>query len=162
VDPDPEESMRARHFTLALVATLTLTLAGCAGMKAGERPDGAVPGAEIITREDIARTGARDAFEALQRSSRKLLVQDTGFGNRPRVTNRGVGSFVLEPSVAIVVDGVRLADGITALRGLPANDIAYMQVLTARQATPRMGSTGGNGAVLVTTGALPGGAAQGG
>jgi outer membrane cobalamin receptor len=148
--------MRSGKLTLSLV--VSLAFAGCAGMQAGERPDGAVPGAEVITREEIQKTGARDAFEALQRSSRKLLVQDTGFGNRPRVTSRGVGSFILSPDVAIVVDGIRLADGVTALRGLPANDIAFMQVLTARQATPRMGATGGNGAVLVTTGGL----AQGG
>lgn len=145
--------MRARHF----IFVLAVTLAGCAGAQAGDRPDGTVPGAEVITRADIEKTGARDAFEALQRSSRKLLVQNTGYGNRPRVTNRGVGSLLLSPDVAIVVDGVRLADGVIALRDLPANDIAYMQILTARQATPRMGATGGNGAILVTTGGAAGG-----
>jgi len=134
---------------LALGAVIALS--GCAGVTAGDRPDGMVPGADIITREEIRKTGARDALEALQRTRNNLLVQDTGFGNRPRVLSRGVGSITLSPEVAVVIDGIAVANGVGSLRDMPVSDIAYMQVLTARQATPTMGATGGNGAVIIAT-----------
>jgi len=141
--------MIARQFTLTLGALLALT--SCAGVAAGDRPDGMVQGADVITREDVDRSGARDALEALQRIRTHLLVQNTGYGNRARVVSRGVGSIMLNPEVVVVVDGARVSNSIGALRNMPAHDIQLMQVLTARQATPTMGAAGGNGAVLITT-----------
>jgi outer membrane cobalamin receptor len=108
----------------------------------------------ILTREDIARTGARDGWEALRRGGTHLNIQLPREGSEPRVTHRGVSSFVLSPQVLLVVDGTHMAS-LMALQDIRASNIDYIQVLPARVATVRYGTAGGNGVVVVKTGVPP-------
>jgi hypothetical protein len=136
-------------------ALMVCLLAGtaCASATAGRGATEEMFGGEVMTRAEIVESGARDAFEALKRGRFHLTIQDTGANNRPRVTQRGVGSIILSPELAVVIDGTRVNDPIGALRQIPARTIRRIHVLSAREAMPAFGASGGNGVIVVLTGA---------
>lgn len=146
--------MRTRHAGLILCGVMAF---GCSTARSGERPDGTLPGATVLTRAEIERSGARDALEALERSGHHISIQRTGEGKRPRITSRGVRSINLSPELAVSVDGTIVNDPIGALRQIPAGSIVRIQILSGREAMPMFGASGGNGMILVTTGADRGG-----
>lgn len=142
--------------TVALATTL-LVCTACAGMQPGERPDGTVPGGLVLTQEDVQRVHARDAMEAVVRSQNFLDIRQTSDGRVSRITSRGAASLYIDVQVAVVVDGAHVLDALEALRSIPATNIARIEILTARQATPVYGTSGGSGAIIVTTAADIGG-----
>jgi outer membrane cobalamin receptor len=146
--------MRARHVALILCGVLA---SACSTARSGERPDGTIAGATVLTRAEIERSGARDALEALERSGHHITIQRTGEGNRPRITNRGVGSINLSPEIGVAVDGTIVNDPVGALRQIPASSIVRIQILSGREAMPTFGASGGNGMIVVTTGTDRGG-----
>lgn len=109
---------------------------------------------QILTRADIEKTGARDGWEALRRGQTKLNIQMTREGTPPKVTHRGVDSFLLSPEVLLVVDGVHMTS-LETLREIRTTNIEYIQVLSGRVATVKYGTAAGNGAVVVQTGVPP-------
>jgi hypothetical protein len=137
----------------ATMMFLLLAVSACATATGRNGPTEETFGGDVMTREEIVESGARDAFEALKRSRFHLTIQDTGANNRPRVTQRGVGSIMLSPELAVVVDGTRVHDPIGALRQIPARTIRRIHVLSAREAMPAFGASGGNGVIIVLTGA---------
>jgi outer membrane cobalamin receptor len=146
----PYARSRPRGFLL-----LAALLAG--GCATAPGADGTAPNpreGQIITREDIARTSARDAWEALRMAGTHLSIQFPREGSPARVTHRGVDSFVLSPEVLLVVDGTHMGS-LEALRDIRATNIDYMQILPARVAVVKYGTAGGNGVVVVRTGVPP-------
>ena len=140
-----------RHGLLILATALA---AGCATAPGA---DGTAPNprdGQILTREDIAKTGARDAWEALRLAGTHLNIQYTREGSAPRVTHRGVDSFILSPEVLLVVDGTHMGS-LEALRDVRAVNVDYIQILPARVAVVKYGTAGGNGVVVVRTGVPP-------
>lgn len=120
-------------------------------------PDFATPNERdgpIITREDIARSGATNGWEALRLAATHLNFQHTRQGSPVRVTHRGVDSFFLNPEVLLIVDGVHM-QSIQALESIPAPNIDYIQVLAARIGVVKYGTDAGNGVVVVKTGVPP-------
>ncbi len=146
--------MRIRTISLA-VAVLAST--ACAGVQAGERPDGTSPGGLVFTQADVQRVGARDAMDLLERTRHFLDIRQGSNGETRRITSRGVASLVIDAQVIVVVNGAHVADAIGALRSIPGTAIARVEILNAREATPRYGTGGGNGAIIVTTSADLGG-----
>lgn len=146
--------MRARYTALILCGVLA---SGCSTARSGERPDGTMAGATVLTRAEIERSGARDALEALERSGHHITIQRTGEGKRPRITNRGVGSFNLSSELAVAVDGIIVNDPVGALRQISAASIVRIQIISGSEAMPMFGASGGNGVIVVTTGADRGG-----
>jgi outer membrane cobalamin receptor len=108
------------------------------------------PGGTVITRAEIETYDVRNAFEVILRARTHLNIQHVGEGSEPRVTHRGVDSIVLSPQVLFVVDGTRVSS-VDHLRNIPVESLAHIQILSAREATPRFGTSGGNGAILVWT-----------
>ncbi|HSG09216.1 MAG TPA: TonB-dependent receptor plug domain-containing protein [Longimicrobiales bacterium] len=138
--------------TVALL--LLLSVSACKTAPVGNTTDPKESDGMILTREDIARTGARDAWEAIQRGGTNLNIQFPREGNNPRVTLRGVSSFVLSPEVLLVVDGTHM-NSLASLQDIRAETIEYIQILPARTATVRFGTAGGNGVIFVKTGVPP-------
>jgi outer membrane cobalamin receptor len=137
---------------LALLAATSVT--ACA---TGRVADHAVPSERdgpIITREEIERSGARDGWEALRLSATHLNFQYTREGSDARVTHRGVQSFLIDPQVLLIVDGTHM-QSLSVLETIPARDIDYIQILSARVGVVRYGTSAGNGAVVVKTGVPP-------
>lgn len=141
-------STRLLSLALAVVASGCATTAGADGFTPNPREG------QILTREQIARTGARDAWEAVQRGGTRLNIQYTREGSPARVTHRGVDSFALSPQVLLVVDGAHMAS-LSRLREIRAENVDYIQVLPARVGVVKYGTAGGNGVVVVRTGTAP-------
>ena len=105
---------------------------------------------QIITREQIARSGARDGWEALRWGATHLNFQYTREGSPVRVTHRGVDSFFIGPQILLIVDGAQM-QGLSALESIPASSIEYIQILAARVGVVKYGTNAGNGVVVVKT-----------
>lgn len=131
----------------AVIVLLTAQLIAACGPtvlhKRGARHD-----ARLITHEQIEKTGASDALEALKRVGSFLNLSDRK--NNVRASQRGRGSFLLSPQILLVVDGVMMAD-LNALRTIPAYTVDSMRVMSALEATPVYGTEGSNGVLVVTT-----------
>lgn len=108
----------------------------------------------IITREDIERSGARDGWEALRLGATHLNFQYSRAGSEVRVTHRGVDSFLLDPQVLLVLDGTHM-HGLSVLESIPADNIDYIQILSAKVGVVKYGTGAGNGVVVVKTGVPP-------
>lgn len=104
----------------------------------------------VITRDDIARFGVTNAWEAVQRGASHLVMRENSRGGVDRITYRGVTSLMLSPNVLFVVDGTVLSDH-TPLRDIRAETVMYIQLLSGVEGTWRYGSGGGNGVVFVAT-----------
>lgn len=138
---------------MALVA-LVAALPACATAPGA---DGTTPNpreGQILDRDQIERSGARDAWEALQRGGTRLNIQYTREGNPARVTHRGVDSFELNSQVLLVLDGTHM-NSLSSLREVRAENVDYIQVLPARVGVVKYGTAGGNGVVVVRTGSKP-------
>ena len=134
-----------------LAATL---VAACATAPVGDTTAPKEREGQIITREDIERSGARDGWEALRWGATHLNFQYTREGSPVRVTHRGVDSFVIDPQVLLIVDGAQM-QSLSALETIPATSIEYIQILAARVGVVKYGTNGGNGVIVVKTGVPP-------
>ncbi|MGH7476388.1 MAG: TonB-dependent receptor [Longimicrobiales bacterium] len=133
-----------------LIMVGVAALVSCSS-RSGPPDDGLEPGGLVITREEIDASGARDAFEVVERTITHLQIQRTRGGVPPRVTHRGIDTFNLSPQILVVVDGSRVRSVVGDLRAIPAESIEFIQILSDREATLRFGSDGGNGVIVVRT-----------
>ena len=105
----------------------------------------------LITQEDILRSGAHTALEAVERSRSHLVISRVREGTPVKIRYRGIDSFYLSSEVLLVVDGSRVKHPVHMLRTIPAQSIRYIQILTGQEAALRFGSESGNGVIVVAT-----------
>lgn len=137
---------------LSLLAVPLLT--GCVPARPADPATPKERDGEIITREQIEQSGARDGWEALRWGATHLNISYPRERSRARVTHRGVDSFFIDPQVLLVVDGAHI-QGLSYLENIPANSIDYIQVLSARVGVVKYGTSAGNGVIVVKTGVPP-------
>lgn len=143
--------MRRPLFAVPLCVALALTSA-CTPRPSGYDPDDSqMPGGVMITREQIQRSRAVNALEALERAHTHLDIRWTRQGAPPSITYRGRDSLVQDGDVLVVVDGTPTMEAARVLQDIDAQHIEFMKVLTAREGTPRYGMLAGNGVVYVRT-----------
>jgi len=144
-------SFRTSHPARFLAACALVTVSACASAPAHEsRHVYAPPGEKLILADEIARTGARNAWEAIKRTPTFLTTMESSNGTPTRMWRRGRGSVLLREAPLVVIDGVISTD-IGILVSIPAEQIAYIRVLTGAASTARFGTQGGAGAVMVQT-----------
>ena len=137
---------------LRALLVVLLILGGCSPRPAGYDPDDSlVPGGVMITRQQIERSRANTALEALERAHTHLVIQRTGQGGGGQITHRGRDSIAQDGDVLVVVDGTPTMEAARVLHNIDAQHIAFMKVLSAREGTPRYGMLAGNGVVYVRT-----------
>ena len=107
------------------------------------------PGEQLILPEEIARSGAENAWDVVRRLSHMTTVS-TSSGQPDRLYRRGRSSIVLRETPVVVVDGLQSTD-IAILATIRADQIAWMRVLTGAASSTRFGAQGGAGAVIVET-----------
>jgi hypothetical protein len=107
------------------------------------------PGEQLILPDEIAESGATDAWDVVRRLSH-MSTASTVSGEPSRMYRRGRSSMVIRERPIIVIDGVQVAE-IQALSDVRADQIAWMRVLTGAASTTRYGARGGAGAVIVQT-----------
>lgn len=135
----------------AALAGVGLSLLACAARHPG-RPPAAEKrhSARMITRADIERSGATDAWDALKRAGTFMSMKE-GRGSQLRTSQRGRSSILLSDEMMLVVDDVVQTD-FSSLRQIPAQSIDWMKVLSGTDATFLYGTPGANGVIIVRTG----------
>ena len=146
--------MSLRSSRLVRPAMLALALAALSACAATPpRSDRRVytpPGEKLILADEISRSGARNAWEAIKRTPTFLSTMENNRGEPTRLWRRGRGSILLRETPIVVVDGV-VASDIAALSSIPAEQIAWIRILTGSASTARFGAQGGGGAVMIQT-----------
>lgn len=132
----------------------TLLLAGssvvaCAGLRSPERAPFESAG-RVITAQEIEKSGARNAWEALKSGGMHLSFREDSRGNPVSMTYRGRSSLHLSPFPLLLVDGTAI-DHFDYLRDIPAWTVASIRVLDGVEATRYFGTGAGNGAIVVAT-----------
>lgn len=124
---------------------LTLLVAGvaCAGIRPGE--DRGPQAGQLITAQQIARSGARTAWEALQKNVTGVIFDAAGGIHR-----RGTSSVTKKEDMRVYVDNVMVND-VRTLHDMPAADIRSIRVLSGIDATTYFGTSSIDGAILIRT-----------
>jgi len=107
-------------------------------------------GSRIITQVVITRSGARTAWDALQRTVPFFAFRENSNGGPSRIDHRGRSSIVLRDQPMILVDGVELTD-FSVLGVMPATDLFEIEVLSGIDATTRYGTNATKGVIRITT-----------
>ena len=130
----------------SVLAGACIVSAGCAH---GVRPHSwSPPGEQLILPDEIAASGATDAWEVVRRLSH--MTTATVAGEPARMYRRGRGSILIREQPIVVIDGVASKD-LQLLAQLRASDITSMRILAGPAATTLFGADGGAGAVIVRT-----------
>jgi outer membrane cobalamin receptor len=142
-------SSRVSLINPLVVLSMLLSTGACGTLRPGITREGHASG-RTITAEQIARSGATNAWEALRRSGTHLLVRENTRSEQARISHRGANSLLLSNEVLVVVDGIHLTDW-TYLREIPAASIAYIRIMSGPQGTVQYGTPAGNGVIVVST-----------
>jgi len=134
-----------------VLASILLAV-GCAGSTHQHANDILVTpeGRRIITLKAIERSGARTAWDALQRTVPFFSFNVTNTGAPARIQHRGRSSILLEDQPIIVVDGVELSD-FSVLGGIPASDLFQIEVMSGIDATTYYGTNATKGVIRIWT-----------
>ncbi len=103
----------------------------------------------LITRADIKRCQAVDAWDALKRQGVSLSMHERA-GDGASVVQRGPSSIWRSSEMLLVVDETMTVD-LAYLRQIPANDIESIRILSGTDGTLWYGTLGGNGVIVVKT-----------
>jgi TonB-dependent SusC/RagA subfamily outer membrane receptor len=134
------------------VCSIAVTVAAVAQLACGpslHRDTTARHEARLITREEIERSGAVDAFDAIKRAGSYLNISERKRGDI-RITERGRSSFLLSPQILLVVDDVMMTN-LNALHDIRAENLDWIRVMTGAEATSQYGTDAANGVVVVAT-----------
>jgi outer membrane cobalamin receptor len=132
----------------AVATTGLWVLIGCAsGGAASERLERGA--GQVITEEQIERSGARTAWEALRLTVHNVSFSETGRGPTA-IRRRGQSSMILDDELRVMVDGVTLTD-FTVLARMPASDLLGIEVLSAMDATTYYGTNYPSGLIRIRT-----------
>ncbi len=135
---------RSRFGSLPLLLALAFCRHGTAARESAASPT--PDGRRVIDERAIEQSGARTAWEALQRTVPFFTFRTNSRGRPTRVEHRGRSSIVLRDQPLILVDGVEVID-VTSLGGMPASDLLDIEVLSGVDATTYYGTNASNGAV---------------
>src|SRR5437763_12350606 len=110
----------------ALLLSLTVALAGCGPTVRHDATARQPSGTFLISAEQIAKSGAQNAWQVLQRSAPMLVAQNDKDGRPGKLTRRGRSSLLLDESPVVLLGGV-LIPGVRNLdmaRAASARSIA--------------------------------------
>src|SRR5438876_11277935 len=134
--------------SLVVTVSAAVSLSACAGRQ--YRPADSRAGVQVITAEQIARSGAHTAWDVLKREAPTLTLRDTRGGRPASAGRRGRSSILLEDAPLVVLDGVRLTD-FRALDGIPAATILTISVYNGIAGTTYYGTNAVSGVIVIQT-----------
>lgn len=115
----------------------------------------AAPGTFLITAEQIEKSGARTAWQALQQNAPMFQMHEDRSGRPASLSRRGRSSFILDESPMIFLDGVRIAD-FRALDNIEAESIIVIVIYDGVEGTTYYGTDAVSGVILIKTKDGPG------
>ena len=130
--------MRSQSRFYCTLGILLVTV--CASSGGGVSPSQVAPQSNIITPEQILRSGARTALEAVQ----MLGNPRSRLRTPPSPSNR-------RPAPVVYVDGFSVDRGLAGLAEIRSTVIREIRFLSAPEATTRFGTGHEAGAILVIT-----------
>ena len=143
----------SRRFLLLLPLAAAIVWSGCHRVPQ-QLPEAesrhSSDGRRVVSTEAIERSGARTAWEALQRTVPFFTFKDNNRGGTSGIEHRGRSSIVLRDQPMILMDGIELND-FTTLTGMPASDIREIEVLTGIDATTFYGTGASKGVIRIWT-----------
>ena len=104
----------------------------------------------LITQEQIARSGASNAWEALKRNAPQLTYRENRQGQPSVLERRGRSSLVLNDAPLLFVDGVQMVD-LKNLQTIPASQVASIEILDGNDGTTYYGTGAEGGVILIRT-----------
>jgi outer membrane cobalamin receptor len=107
-------------------------------------------GQRIITQRAIEQSGARTAWDALQRTVPFYVFREGGRGRPWRIDHRGRSTIARGGQPKVLVDGAELSD-FSVLGGMPASDLFEIEVLTGIHGTTYYGTGATNGVIRIRT-----------
>ena len=134
----------------ALLLSLAVALPACGPAVQHGATAANVPGTFLITAEQIAKSGAQNAWQVLQRSAPMLQTQNDKDGRPAKLTRRGRSSLLLDDAPVVLIDGVRLPD-FRNLETVAAETIREISILDGLEGTTLYGTNSGSGVILIKT-----------
>jgi outer membrane cobalamin receptor len=104
----------------------------------------------FITQEQIARSGASNAWEALKRNAPQLTYRENRQGQPSVLERRGRSSLLLNDAPLLFVDGVQMPD-FKNLQSIPAAQVASIEILDGIDGTTYYGTGAEGGVILIRT-----------
>jgi outer membrane cobalamin receptor len=137
---------------LAAPLSLALVLAACSHATQSRASDILVTpdGRRIVTEKAIEHSGARTAWDALERTVPFFNFNEGNRGRPARVDHRGRSSILLRDEPLIILDGVEMND-YSVLGSMPASDLFEIEVLTGIDATTYYGTNATKGVIRLWT-----------
>jgi outer membrane cobalamin receptor len=141
-----------RPALLVASVSLALVLAACShATQSGASDILLTPdGRRIITEKAIEHSGARTAWDALQRTVPFFNFNDGNRGRPARVDHRGRSSILLRDQPLIILDGIEMND-FSVLGSMPASDLFEIEILTGIDATTYYGTNATKGVIRLWT-----------
>jgi TonB-dependent Receptor Plug Domain len=136
-----------RHFSP--LALLTAASAAACGIKPAPGVQSASP-TTIVTAEQIAETGASDAWDAIRLTVRGYYFREDRGQPVRMLSKRGQGSLVSQEEPFIIVNNVRIND-VAYLRDIPASQIVSIRVYTQNDAATYFGTNSVGGVIVLET-----------
>ena len=130
-------------------ASLVALLLGCGPAVRNETSH--VPaGTFLITAEQIEKSGAHTAWQALKQNAPMLNLRDDSNGRPASITRRGRSSLLLDDSPMVMLDGVRLPD-FHALDTIEAQSIITILIYDGVEGTTYYGTDAVSGVIVIKT-----------
>ena len=139
--------MRSSFVRCSPLAAAIFLTAACAHPQSSQQAPAPAPNTDtrIVTQEEIQRSGATTAWQALE-----YTVPFYSFDYTGRVRHRGQSSILLSDQPRILLDGVDLTE-FGVLMQIPATDLSSIKVLGGHEATTFYGTNAGSGVILIAT-----------
>ena len=134
----------------ALLLSLTVALAGCGPAIHRNTDTATAPGTFLITAEQIEKSGAQTAWQALKRGAPMLTLQEDRNGRPQSMGRRGRSSFLLDEAPLVMLDGVRVPD-FHALDAIDAQSILTILIYDGVEGTTYYGTDAVSGVIVIKT-----------
>lgn len=107
-------------------------------------------GTVVITAEQIEKSGARTAWQALKQHAPMLQTTEDRNGHPTSLGRRGRASFYLHEAPVVLVDGVRITD-FQSLEDIAAQTILAIYIYDGIEGTTQYGTNSVSGVILIKT-----------
>jgi len=140
-----------RAYKMFVPAALVLAMNACASIHALNSTETPVNG-KVITEEMIAATNAATAWDVVQQSGYYRMISDPATGRSGVHSRRGRTSILLTASDVprLIIDGARVSD-LGRLREIPADSIAWIELLGGIAGGSEEGTNSGGGVIRVVS-----------
>ncbi len=139
-----------RGLMKAFYGSLMVVLLGCGPSLHQGGGSASQAGTFLITAEQIEKSGAHTAWEALKQNAPMLTLRDDRNGRPASMGRRGRSSFLLDEAPMIMLDGVRVPD-FHALETISAQTILTIVIYDGVEGTTYYGTDAVSGVVVIRT-----------